>query len=107
MAVPGRVLAYAASLVPGIGEDIAEIDAAMRLGYTWKFGPFELIDRLGGAWVAQRLAALGMEVPAILRALGDGKFYRANADGEVGSSFRRGVGIRRLSGHRGFCCLMM
>ena len=50
--VLGRVLAYAASLVPEIGEDIAEIDAAMRLGYTWKFGPFELIDRLGGAWVA-------------------------------------------------------
>jgi 3-hydroxyacyl-CoA dehydrogenase len=81
--VLGRVLAYAASLVPGIGEDIAEIDAAMRLGYTWKFGPFELIDRLGGAWVASRLAGLGVEVPAILRALGDGKFYRTNADGEV------------------------
>ncbi|WP_431269925.1 3-hydroxyacyl-CoA dehydrogenase family protein [Dankookia sp. P2] len=42
-------LAYAASLVPEIADSVADVDAAMRLGYNWKYGPFELIDRLGAA----------------------------------------------------------
>jgi 3-hydroxyacyl-CoA dehydrogenase len=75
--VLGRVLAYAASLVPEIATDIADVDAAMRLGYTWKFGPFELIDQLGAGFVASHLAALDLPVPAILRQLGAGAFYRA------------------------------
>jgi 3-hydroxyacyl-CoA dehydrogenase len=81
--VLGRVLAYAASLVPEIGEDIADIDEAMRLGYTWKFGPFELIDRLGGAWVASHLASIGIAVPPLLEKLGQGKFYQPGADGAL------------------------
>ena len=40
-------LGYAAALVPEIADDVADVDAAMRLGYNWKYGPFELIDRLG------------------------------------------------------------
>ncbi|OYV36883.1 MAG: 3-hydroxyacyl-CoA dehydrogenase [Rhodospirillales bacterium 20-64-7] len=81
--VLGRVLAYAASLVPEIATDIADIDAAMRLGYTWKFGPFELIDRLGADWVAGQLGGLGLAVPPVLQRLGSGKFYRPNASGEL------------------------
>ena len=74
--VLGRVLAYAASLVPEIASDIADVDAAMRLGYTWKFGPFELIDQLGASWVAEHLAELDIPVPALLREVGDGRFYQ-------------------------------
>jgi 3-hydroxyacyl-CoA dehydrogenase len=83
--VLGRVLAYAASLVPEIADDIADVDAAMRLGYTWTFGPFELIDRLGADWVAARLTALEIPVPAILQKIGAGKFYKA--DGTALSQF--------------------
>jgi 3-hydroxyacyl-CoA dehydrogenase len=75
--VLGRVLAYTASLVPEIASDISDIDAAMRLGYTWKFGPFELIDRLGAEWVAAKLPELGLAVPPLLQKLGSGKFYQA------------------------------
>jgi 3-hydroxyacyl-CoA dehydrogenase len=75
-AVLGRVLAYAASLVPEIVDDIADVDAAMCLGYTWKFGPFELIDRLGVAWVAERLSSLGVAAPELLRKAGAGRFYQ-------------------------------
>jgi 3-hydroxyacyl-CoA dehydrogenase len=81
--VLGRVLAYSASLVPEIATGIADIDAAMRLGYTWKFGPFELIDKLGGAWVAEHLTALGLDVPLILQKLGDKKFYQPGANGAL------------------------
>ena len=45
----GQILSYAASLVGTIADDIVAVDDAMKLGYNWKFGPFELIDQLGAA----------------------------------------------------------
>ncbi len=74
--VLSRTLAYAAGLVPEIAADITAIDEAMRLGYNWKFGPFELIDKLGPAWFAGRLQAEDIAVPALLRRVGNGTFYR-------------------------------
>ena len=66
--VYGPVLAYAASLVPQTADTITSIDEAMRLGYNWRWGPFELIDKLGTAWFAARLRARGIAVPALLEA---------------------------------------
>jgi len=75
-AVLGPVLSYAAKLVGEAADDIVAIDDAMKLGYNWKFGPFELIDRLGPGKLAERLAADGKPVPALLKAVGDKPFYR-------------------------------
>ncbi|MBI4967819.1 MAG: 3-hydroxyacyl-CoA dehydrogenase [Rhodospirillales bacterium] len=76
-AVMAKTLCYAAQLAPAIADSIADIDAAMRLGYNWKHGPFEMIDRLGAAWFAQRLQAQGLAVPALIaRAAQEGGFYR-------------------------------
>ncbi|OIQ96594.1 putative 3-hydroxyacyl-CoA dehydrogenase [mine drainage metagenome] len=77
--VLARTLSYAASLVPEAADAIPAVDEAMRLGYNWKFGPFELIDQLGAAWLAQRLAAEGMAVPALLTLAGEKSFYRVEA----------------------------
>ncbi len=74
--VMARTLGYAASLVPEIADDIVAIDEAMRLGYNWKFGPFEIIDRLGPAWFAEKMRSEGLSVPDILCAVGEGTFYR-------------------------------
>jgi len=71
-----RTLAYAASLVPGIAGDVASVDEAMRCGYGWERGPFELLDQLGPAWFAARLAAEGRPVPTLLARVGAGTFYR-------------------------------
>ncbi|WP_456316094.1 3-hydroxyacyl-CoA dehydrogenase NAD-binding domain-containing protein [Roseicella aerolata] len=75
-------LGYAASLVPEIADSIADVDAAMRLGYNWAYGPFELIDRLGAAWLAKALAEDGRPVPPLLVAVGEGSFYRVR-DGRL------------------------
>ncbi len=75
-AVMGDVLAYAASLVPAISDDIVGVDAAMRLGFNWKQGPFEILDQLGPAAVAARLARDGKPVPPLLAAVGERRFYR-------------------------------
>ncbi|CAG7856410.1 partial 3-hydroxyacyl-CoA dehydrogenase, partial [biofilm metagenome] len=45
--VMSHTLCYAASSVPEISDDIVDVDAAMRDGYNWKFGPFELLDQIG------------------------------------------------------------
>jgi len=61
-------LHYAASLIPEISDDIAAVDDAMRMGYNWKFGPFEMIDQLGVDWFIEKLEGQGKTVPAILQA---------------------------------------
>jgi len=60
-------LAYAAALVPDVVETADLADRAMRYGYGWELGPFELIDRLGAAWLADRLQKKGRAVPPSLR----------------------------------------
>jgi 3-hydroxyacyl-CoA dehydrogenase len=72
----GSVLSYAAMLVGEAADDIVAIDDAMKLGYNWKYGPFELIDRMGPGVLATRLAAEGRDVPVILTTAGDRPFYR-------------------------------
>ena len=74
--VLARTLGYAARLVPEIADDIVGVDDAMRLGYNWKFGPFELIDQLGTGWFADRLRADGLPVPKLLEMANGRPFYR-------------------------------
>ena len=74
-AVMLKTLAYAALLVGDAAGDIASIDAAMRLGYNWKWGPFELIDRIGIAEYCKLAEHQGLPIAPILRN-GDGPFYR-------------------------------
>ncbi len=75
-AVMGRTLAYAAMLVPEVVDDIASVDEAMRLGYAWKFGPFELIDQLGVDAFIARLEADKLPVPELLHTAKGRSFYR-------------------------------
>lgn len=71
-----QTLAYAASLVPAIADEIFAVDEAMRCGYGWEMGPFELLDKIGPAWFAKRLLEEGRAVPPLLAAVGEGTFYR-------------------------------
>jgi 3-hydroxyacyl-CoA dehydrogenase len=77
--VLGHTLAYAASLLPEISDSVVAVDEAMRWGYTWKWGPFELIDRIGVDAVTQLLAAEKIAVPALLKTAAGKSFYRTEA----------------------------
>ena len=57
-----KILTYAASLVPEITASPQDIDDAMKLGFNWQRGPFELIDAVG----LDRLAALAGELGLVL-----------------------------------------
>ncbi|MFI4988546.1 MAG: 3-hydroxyacyl-CoA dehydrogenase NAD-binding domain-containing protein [Alphaproteobacteria bacterium] len=80
--VLSHTLSYAASLVPEIADAIPAVDEAMRLGYAWRYGPFELIDQLGTGWLAEKLAAAGMAVPPLL-ALAAGRPFYKTAGGKL------------------------
>ncbi|WP_158745448.1 3-hydroxyacyl-CoA dehydrogenase/enoyl-CoA hydratase family protein [Acidisphaera sp. L21] len=75
-AVMGATLAYAASVVPEAAATLVDVDAAMRLGYNWRWGPFQLIDKLGTAWFAERLRAERKDVPKLLQVAAGRPFYR-------------------------------
>ena len=77
-AVWSKTLSYAASLVPKIADDVVAVDEAMRLGYNWKFGPFELIDQLGVEWFATKLNADGIRVPELINTVSGKSFYRTD-----------------------------
>ena len=81
-AVMSETLAYAAELVPAISDTVQGVDEAMRLGYNWRFGPFELIDQLGTGWFCDRLRAEGRAVPELLSLAQDRPFYRVE-DGRL------------------------
>jgi 3-hydroxyacyl-CoA dehydrogenase len=78
--VMGHTLAYAAKLVPEAADDITGVDEAMRLGYNWKHGPFELIDMVGADWLIEKLRADGVAIAPILGHAAGRTFYRVEGD---------------------------
>ncbi|MEO8726387.1 MAG: 3-hydroxyacyl-CoA dehydrogenase family protein, partial [Acidobacteriaceae bacterium] len=46
-AVVGDLWQYAANRIPEIADSVVEIDQAMKTGFNWELGPFELWDAVG------------------------------------------------------------
>src|SRR5205823_9898981 len=63
------VLCYAADRLTEIADDVVTVDNAMKWGYNWELGPFEIWDALGVRETAERLKKEGREVPALVRDL--------------------------------------
>ncbi len=59
-------LAYCCRVAPEIADTVADVDAALELGYSWKQGPFRMADRIGLERVRERFVAEGREIPALL-----------------------------------------
>src|ERR1039458_6824336 len=55
---------YSANRVPEISNSIVEIDRAMRLGFNWELGPFDLWDAAGVEATVARMKKEGKPVPA-------------------------------------------
>ncbi len=77
--VLSKTLCYAASLIPEVGDDAVGIDDAMKLGYNWIQGPFEMIDALGAETICTRLEREGRAIPAFLARHRNARFYRVQA----------------------------
>ena len=80
--VLARILTYSASLVPDVTHSPQDIDDAMKLGYNWVQGPFEMIDTIGSGKFVERLEKEGWHVPEFLRECAGEQFYQV-VDGHL------------------------
>ena len=70
---------YAAECLPEIAEDVASVDRAMRAGFNWELGPFQLWDAAGVRSTIDRMKVAGGPVSAnaeLLLASGAESWYR-------------------------------
>jgi 3-hydroxyacyl-CoA dehydrogenase len=81
---------YAAHRVPEISDDIVGIDEAMKNGFNWELGPFEMWDAAGVAATAEKMRAAGMTLaPSVEKLLQSGKssWYENDAEAPSGRRF--------------------
>ncbi|MEE3297209.1 MAG: 3-hydroxyacyl-CoA dehydrogenase/enoyl-CoA hydratase family protein [Planctomycetota bacterium] len=79
-----ETMLYSARRIPEICDDILSVDRALRWGFNWQLGPFELWDSLGVKATAERLEKEGREVPDLVTGLlssGNESFYSAMGKG--------------------------
>ncbi|SDW34084.1 3-hydroxyacyl-CoA dehydrogenase [Alicyclobacillus hesperidum] len=63
-----RVLIYSAEKMGEIANSPQDVDAAMRWGFNWDLGPFELWDAIGLVPSAKRMQEEGLTLPAWVEA---------------------------------------
>jgi 3-hydroxyacyl-CoA dehydrogenase len=76
-----NVLLYSLEKWEELAFDIVSVDQAMRWGFNWSMGPFELWDAVGVEYTVKRLTDEGIAVPAALLRMRDGgvkSFYRTD-----------------------------
>jgi 3-hydroxyacyl-CoA dehydrogenase len=59
-----RTLSYAANRIPEIADNVVEVDRAMRWGFGWELGPFEVWDAIGVERSVARMKEQKVAVPA-------------------------------------------
>jgi len=71
---------YAARRVPEISENVADVDRALRWGFAWELGPFEIMDAIGVKAFAGQLQKEGRTLPPVIeKVLASGRkgFYES------------------------------
>ena len=71
---------YAGRRMPEISDHIVDVDRAMRWGFAWELGPFEIVDALGLQQFAQQIRKEGRALPPIFEkalAAGRNSFYES------------------------------
>jgi 3-hydroxyacyl-CoA dehydrogenase len=74
-----KTLVYAARRIPEIADNVVEVDRAMRWGFGWELGPFEVWDAIGVEKSVSRMKEEGVKVAANVEqmlASGATSFYK-------------------------------
>ena len=81
---------YAANRIPEISDSVVEIDQAMRTGFNWDLGPFEMCDAAGVALTVERMKKEGRPISANaqkLLASGSTTWYSDDKHSSSGRSY--------------------
>lgn len=79
------VLVYSAELLGVIADDIVAIDRAMKWGFGWEQGPFEVWDALGIEKSVAKIEQDGLTVPSWVKEMlanGHSSFYKEEENGD-------------------------
>jgi 3-hydroxyacyl-CoA dehydrogenase len=71
---------YAARRIPEIADNVAEVDRAMRWGFGWELGPFEMMDAIGVKEFAAQVEREKRPLPLLIErvlAIGRKGFYES------------------------------
>jgi 3-hydroxyacyl-CoA dehydrogenase len=90
---------YSANRVPEISDSIVEIDHAMRLGFNWEMGPFELWDAVGVEPTVARMKKEGKPVAANVEKLLAAEHKGWYVDDPKSPSGRKYWDLKRESWH--------
>lgn len=78
-------LVYSAKLHGEIADDVVSIDNAMKWGFGWEQGPFEVWDAIGVKKSVEKMQSEGLEIPSFVQSLldsGNESFYKEE-DGDT------------------------
>ena len=98
---------YAGRRVPEISDHIADVDSAMRWGFAWELGPFEIVDAIGLNTFSEQIKKEGRTLPPIFEkalAAGRNSFYEARK-GETSVFHLAGGGVEKVQDPAGILVL--
>jgi len=84
-----ELFTYAANRIPEIADSIVQVDQAMKTGFNWELGPFEMFDAAGVRAVTDRMRKQGLPIAANvekLLAMGE-SWYKDDPPGPGGRLF--------------------
>jgi len=81
--VLGDTFHYAATRIPEISDSVASVDNAMKWGFNWALGPFELWDAVGVEKIAGQWRKENRSLPPLVESLlgSGGKTFYASSEG--------------------------
>ncbi len=86
-----EMLNYSLVIAQDVARDVNAIDLAMKAGYNWQFGPFEMIDKIGANLLAEHLTKNGRPIPKLLSNVlaNGGKFFNEESFFNFDSKFEK------------------
>jgi 3-hydroxyacyl-CoA dehydrogenase len=96
-----RLWNYSADCLPEIADSAASIDRAMRAGYNWQLGPFEMWDAVGVGDTVKRMQAAGERVSPVVETMlasGAASWYKDNGAASYDPATQRYQPIARPDG---------
>ena len=103
----GATFAYVSNRVPEITEDLYKIDDAMKAGYGWEHGPFQIWDAIGLTQGMDLIADLGLTAAPWVQQMinnGVGSFYSIK-NGATYCYDRNSANYQKIPGQDAFIIL--
>jgi 3-hydroxyacyl-CoA dehydrogenase len=97
---------YASRRVPEISDNITDVDRALRWGFGWELGPFEIMDAVGVKEFAAQLQKEGRALPPVLeKVLASGRHGFYQSEKGATTVFDLAAGSRKVEQPKGMIFL--